>query len=82
MKAGGENAIITAGGNNIDAAKVDAVKPNWPRPVLGSDQGRHGHSQGCAQWYSHGTGASASEGQRTATRKGSREGGSPSFLTQ
>ena len=36
VKAGGENAIITAGDNNVDAAKVDAVKPNRPRPVLGA----------------------------------------------
>ena len=36
VKAAGENAIITAGDNNIDAAKVDAVKPNRPRPVLGA----------------------------------------------
>lgn len=36
VKAGGENAIITAGDNNVEAAKVDAVKPNRPRPVLGA----------------------------------------------
>jgi hypothetical protein len=36
VNAGGENAIIAAGDNNVNAAKVDAVKPNRPRPVLGA----------------------------------------------
>jgi hypothetical protein len=36
VKAGTENSIIAGGDNNANAAKVDAVKPNRPRPVLGA----------------------------------------------